>query len=90
MYSHIVCMLQCMGNIQHLTIHRAGNGPFIVHVGKEDEFFVDKVRVGDVLHPFCVEERLIVALIPLLPAMLQPLSEPLLTTLNTLLTERLE
>ena len=35
----------------------------------------------------CVEQRLVEALVPPLSAMLQPLSQPLLTPINALLTE---
>ena len=39
-----------------LTINHAGDGPFIVHVGEEDELLVDEVRVGDEVCALTIQE----------------------------------
>ena len=90
LYLYTVRFTKCyVTQSSKLTIHRAGNGAFVVHVGEENELLVDKVGVGDVVHLLGVKERFVQTLVPLLPAVLQPLRQPLLTTLHTLLAERL-
>lgn len=74
----------------HLTIYRATNGSLVIHIREQNELLVDKVGVRDVVHSLSIEQGLIVAQVPSLSALLQPMSQPLLTTLNTLLAKCLQ
>lgn len=49
-------MLQC--SVVELTVHEGWNGSLIVGIGKEDQFFVDKLREGHVVNPLTIQEGL--------------------------------
>ena len=37
------------------TVHHAGNGALIVHVGEQNQLLVDELRVGDVIRLLSIE-----------------------------------
>ena len=46
-----------MGSVG-LTIHEGWNGSFVVGIGEEDQFFVDKFSEGHMLNSLAVQEGL--------------------------------
>ena len=41
-----------------LTVHEGWDGSLIVSVGKENQFFVDKLREGHMVNPLTIQEGL--------------------------------
>ena len=72
------------------TVHHVRDRPFVVHVGEENELFVDEIRVAHGAGGFSVEERLVEAIPPSLSSVLEPVGKPLFTSFNTLLAEGLD
>ena len=72
------------------SVHHARNRSFVVHVGEEDQLFVDELGVGDGACGLSVEEGLVQPFLLPLSTLLQPTGEPLLASVNTLLTESLQ
>ena len=69
------------------SIHHARDRTLVVHVREENQLLVDEVRVGDGGGGLSVEERLVESILPPLSALLEPASQPLLTSINKFLTE---